>query len=58
MTQMALYRAATAKIFAGKRIVCGLVWTDGPTLMKLSNGLLDAELRRIRTRLDPEGERS
>ena len=57
-TQMALYRAAAAKIFPGKRIVCGLVWTDGPTLMKLSNGLLDGELRRIRARLDPGGARS
>jgi len=57
-TQMALYRAAAAKIFSGKRIVCGLVWTDGPTLMTLSNGLLDAELGRIRTRLDPGGGRS
>ena len=28
------------KSFPGKRIVCGLVWTDGPTLMQLSNGLL------------------
>jgi len=57
-TQMALYREAAAKIFPGKRIVCGLVWTDGPTLMTLSNGLLDAELGRIRTRLDPGGARS
>jgi ATP-dependent helicase/nuclease subunit A len=57
-TQMALYREAAAKIFPGKRIVCGLVWTDGPTLMTLSNGLLDAELGRIRTRLDPRGARS
>ena len=58
MTQMALYRAAAEKIFPGKRIVCGLVWTDGPTLMTLSNGLLDAELGRIRARLDPGGARS
>jgi ATP-dependent helicase/nuclease subunit A len=57
-TQMALYRAAAMKIFPGKRIVCGLVWTDGPTLMMLSNGRLDAELGRIRTRLDPGGVRS
>jgi ATP-dependent helicase/nuclease subunit A len=57
-TQMALYRAAAEKIYANKRIVCGLVWTDGPTLMKLSNGLLDAELGQIRTRLDPRGGRS
>jgi ATP-dependent helicase/nuclease subunit A len=57
-TQMALYRAAAAKIFHRKRIVCGLLWTDGPTLMQLSNRLLDAELGRIRARLDPEGARS
>ncbi|MEI9994124.1 MAG: double-strand break repair helicase AddA [Rhizomicrobium sp.] len=52
-TQMALYRAAAGKIFAGKRIVCGLIWTDGPTRMELSNGLLDGEMGRIRARLDP-----
>jgi ATP-dependent helicase/nuclease subunit A len=57
-TQMALYRAAVEKIFPGKRVVCGLIWTDGPTLMKLSNGLLDAELGHIRARLDPAGGRS
>jgi ATP-dependent helicase/nuclease subunit A len=57
-TQMALYRAAAQKIFPGKRIVCGLVWTEGPTLMELSNALLDEELGRIRTRLDPSSERS
>ena len=54
-TQMALYRAAANKIFPGRRIVCGLVWTEGPTLMTLSNGLLDAEMSRIRSRLDPQG---
>ncbi|HXC55230.1 MAG TPA: double-strand break repair helicase AddA [Rhizomicrobium sp.] len=57
-TQMALYRAAAEKIFPNKRIVCGLVWTEGPTLMQLSNGLLDAEMMRIRARLDPSGVRS
>ena len=55
LTQMALYRAATNKIFPGRRIVCGLVWTEGPTLMTLSNDLLDAEMRRIKARLDPQG---
>ncbi len=54
-TQMALYRAAAAKIFPGRRISCGLVWTEGPTLMTLSNGLLDAEMSRIKARLDPQG---
>jgi ATP-dependent helicase/nuclease subunit A len=57
-TQMTLYRAAAAKIFPDKRIVCGLVWTEGPTLMKLSNELLDRQLRQIRARLDPEVGRS
>ena len=53
VTQMALYRAALAKIFPKKRIVCALVWTDGPSLMQLDNKLLDVELGRIGARLDP-----
>jgi ATP-dependent helicase/nuclease subunit A len=57
-TQMSLYRAAAAKIFPDRRIVCGLLWTDGPTLMRLSNELLDRQMWRIRARLDPEGARS
>src|SRR5215469_14218469 len=57
-TQMALYRAAAQRIFPAKRIACGLVWTDGPTLMPLSDHLLDAEMRRIRARLDPHGGHS
>jgi ATP-dependent helicase/nuclease subunit A len=52
-TQMALYRAAAAKIFPGRRIACALVWTEGPHLMALSDGLLDAETARIRARLLP-----
>jgi ATP-dependent helicase/nuclease subunit A len=58
LTQMALYRAAAQKIFPNRRIVCGLVWTDGPTLMELSNDLLEAELVRIPERLDPRGVHS
>jgi ATP-dependent helicase/nuclease subunit A len=57
-TQMALYRAAAAKIFPGRRIACALVWTEGPSLMPLSDGFLDAEMARIRARLDPQGARS
>ncbi|HEY1632818.1 MAG TPA: PD-(D/E)XK nuclease family protein, partial [Rhizomicrobium sp.] len=57
-TQMALYRAAAAKIFPGRRIACALVWTEGPHLMTLSDALLDAETLHIRTRLDPKGGRS
>jgi ATP-dependent helicase/nuclease subunit A len=55
LSQMALYRAAAARIFAGKRIACALVWTEGPRLMALSAAVLDAETKRIRARLDPKG---
>ena len=54
LAQMALYRAAAMRIFPGRRIVCGLVWTGGPFLMRLSEALLDAQLGRIQRRLDPE----
>jgi ATP-dependent helicase/nuclease subunit A len=57
-TQMGLYRAAAEKIFPNKRIVCGLVWTEGPTLMKLSNELLNQQMGQIRARLDPESGHS
>jgi ATP-dependent helicase/nuclease subunit A len=53
LAQMALYRAAAAKIFKGKRIVCGLVFTDGPRLLQLSDGVLDAQMRGMAARLDP-----
>jgi ATP-dependent helicase/nuclease subunit A len=49
--QMALYRAAAARIFPGHRIVCGLLFTDGPRLMRLSDSLLDAQLREIAVKL-------
>jgi ATP-dependent helicase/nuclease subunit A len=52
LAQMALYRAALAKIFPGKRIAAALVWTEGPRLMRLPDALLDAEIGRIRARLD------
>lgn len=50
-TQMALYRAALAKIFRGKRIDCALIWTDGPALTTLSAEELDGEISRIAARL-------
>jgi len=52
LTQMALYRAAAARIFPGKRIACALVWTEGPRLMPLSDALLEAETSCIPSRLD------
>jgi ATP-dependent helicase/nuclease subunit A len=58
LVQMALYRAAAARIFPGRRIVCGLIWTDGPALMRLTDAGLDRQMALIRRRLDPEGEHS
>ncbi len=58
LAQMALYRAAAAQIFPARRIVCGLVWTDGPSLMRLSDAILDRQMVLIRRRLDPEGAHS
>jgi ATP-dependent helicase/nuclease subunit A len=47
LAQMALYRAAAARIFPGRRIACALVWTDGPLLMRLPDALLDRQLAEI-----------
>jgi len=57
LSQIALYRAALKKVFPGKRIVSGLLWTAGPRLMQLSDGVLDAQLR-AGADLDPRGSRS
>jgi ATP-dependent helicase/nuclease subunit A len=53
LAQMALYRAGAAKIFPGRRIVCGLVFTDGPRLLQLSDVVLDAQMAGISARLAP-----
>jgi ATP-dependent helicase/nuclease subunit A len=53
LAQMALYRDGAARIFPGRRIVCGLVWTDGPSLLRLSDGLLDRQIAALSARLDP-----
>ncbi|HEY1630925.1 MAG TPA: double-strand break repair helicase AddA [Rhizomicrobium sp.] len=52
LAQMALYRAALQKIFPDKRIATALVWTEGPRLMELPDAALEAEILRIRSRLD------
>jgi ATP-dependent helicase/nuclease subunit A len=57
-TQMALYRAALAKIFPGRRIACALVWTEGPRLMPLPDAMMEAEIGHIRARLDSAASRS
>jgi ATP-dependent helicase/nuclease subunit A len=58
LAQMALYRAAAEAVFPGRRIVCGLLFTDGPLLLRLSDAVLDAQLGDIAARLDPDGVRS
>jgi ATP-dependent helicase/nuclease subunit A len=58
LAQMALYREGAKKLFSGRRVVCGLVFTDGPKLLQLSDVVLDAQIAGISARLDPEGSRS
>jgi len=53
LAQMALYRDGAARIFPGRRIICGLVWTDGPSLLRLSDRLLDRQIAALSARLDP-----
>ncbi len=57
LSQMALYRAVLNKVFRGKRIVSGLLWTAGPKLTRLSDGALDAQLAHMAD-LDPRGPHS
>jgi ATP-dependent helicase/nuclease subunit A len=58
LAQMALYRAGAKKLFPDKRVACGLVFTDGPRLLQLSDVVLDAQMAAISVRLDPEQTRS
>ena len=44
LRQMAAYRALLNSIYPGRRIVCALLWTDGPTLMEIPTDSLDAAL--------------
>ena len=36
LRQLALYRAALARIYPGHEIRCALLWTEGPRLMPIS----------------------
>jgi ATP-dependent helicase/nuclease subunit A len=58
LAQMALYREGARKLFPDKRVVCGLVFTDGPRLLQLSDVVLDAQMAAISIRLDPRQARS
>ena len=41
LRQMAAYRALLSDAYPGFNVKCCLLWTDGPHLMELPNGLLD-----------------
>jgi ATP-dependent helicase/nuclease subunit A len=40
LRQLAIYRAALARIYPGREIRCALLWTDGPRLMPISPEIL------------------
>ncbi|HEV2301464.1 MAG TPA: double-strand break repair helicase AddA [Stellaceae bacterium] len=44
LRQLAIYRAALARIFPGREIRCALLWTDGPLLMPVSPERLEGWL--------------
>lgn len=52
LAQMALYRAALAKIFPTRDVRCALIWTEIPRVMPLPALLMEAALQQIRVRLD------
>ena len=58
LAQMALYRVGAQRLFPDRRVVCGLVFTDGPRLLQLSDVVLEARIAAISARLDPEDARS
>lgn len=47
MGQMAAYREMARTLYPEKQIICGLLWTDGPNMMILPDGLLDEALAQI-----------
>ena len=46
--QMAVYAAVLGEIFPGRTIEAALVWTDGPRLMAVPKGMMDADLAALR----------
>jgi ATP-dependent helicase/nuclease subunit A len=51
LDQKALYQAAAEGVFPGRRIVCGLVFTDGPRLICLPDALLRGRISGMAARL-------
>ena len=41
LKQMAAYRGLLRRIYPDRPVRCALLWTDGPSLMDLPDGLLD-----------------
>jgi ATP-dependent helicase/nuclease subunit A len=44
LRQLAIYRAALARLYPGREIRCALLWTEGPRLMPVSPERLAAYL--------------
>ncbi len=42
LRQLATYRRLLREVYPGRDVRCALLWTDGPTLMPLPDGQLDA----------------
>jgi ATP-dependent helicase/nuclease subunit A len=47
VTQLALYRVAVARMFEGRTINCGILWTAEPRLTILGAGVLDDAARAL-----------
>jgi ATP-dependent helicase/nuclease subunit A len=45
--QLAAYRLALREIYAGRRVRCALLWTDGPRIMAIPDSLLDEFTGRL-----------
>lgn len=49
LRQLALYRAAVAPMYPGKRLRCFLVWTQNATAIEAGSAALDSAFARART---------
>jgi ATP-dependent helicase/nuclease subunit A len=48
--QLALYRAVLARIYPGRTIRTALIFTEGPTVIEVPDGALDAALAKALAR--------
>ena len=46
--QMAIYAAVLRRLYPDRAVEAALVWTDGPKLMAVPQGLMDAALENAR----------